>query len=204
MNRMHVRGVGLALLVAVGACGDSATDVVTDELSEAEAAALAEVMSENVFATWQQDQGQAAMAPSLATFERSVQLEASCELSGSVSVSGDVVMETSETSEDVTIDYTVTQVHQSCVGESEDGVRFTLDGAPDVTANFTVEAGEDLVTLDGGYAGSVDWSTDDKQGTCSVDVTFTAEVSQAGQSGSVTMSGSVCGVSFSDSVSFSA
>lgn len=202
MNRKHVRGMMLALVVAVGACGDSddPTEVVTDELSEAEAAALAEVMSENAFATWQQDQ--AAMAPSLATFEQSVSFEADCELGGSVSVSGDMVAETSETTEDVTIDYTVTQVHQSCVAESSDGLRFTLDGAPDVTVNFVVETGGDLVTLDGGYAGSVDWSTDDKQGSCSVDIDFTAEVSQTGESGSASMSGSVCGRSVSNSVTF--
>ncbi|MEX2467092.1 MAG: hypothetical protein WD995_09280 [Gemmatimonadota bacterium] len=198
MNRMHVRGTALAMLLTAAACGDSATDVVSD-LSQAEAEALAEVVAGTVVSTFDQ-QGPVA-APARATFSQQVNFEAPCEYGGTMNVAGELDIVTDDETEELTsLEYTVTQVHSGCVGESQDGLRFTLDGAPNVTANFVAMTEGDLISMDGSYSGGVDWSTDDKDGTCNLSVEFSLEMNAGTETGSASMSGTVCGVTFSRSL----
>jgi len=202
MNRMFVRNGGLALLLTAAACGDSATDVVGD-LTQAEAEALAEVVTGTVMSTWESEGAAATVArgPALATFNQQLSLEAPCEFGGSVAIDGEIdVVTNDETEELESLEYTVTQAHAGCVAESEDGLRFTLDGAPNVTANLLVLAEGDLIGMDGSYSGAVDWSTDGKEGTCTLSVEFSMDLNVGAQTGSATMSGTVCGISFSNSV----
>lgn len=202
MNRMFVRNGALALLLTTAACGDSVTEVVGD-LTQAEAEALAEVVAGTVLSTWE-GEGAAATAargPSLATYNQQLSLEAPCEFGGSVAIDGEIdVVTNDETEELESLEYTVTQAHSGCVAESGDGVRFTLDGAPNVTANLLVLAEGDLISMDGSYSGAVDWSTDGKEGTCTLSVEFSMDLNVAAETGSATMSGTVCGMSFSNSV----
>ena len=205
MNRNHVRGAALAFLLAAGACGDSATDVVGD-LTRAEAAALAEVVAGTVVSTFDQAGPMAgpALGPALATFNQQVSFEGPCELGGTMAVTGDLDIVTDDETEELTsLEYTVTQVHNGCVGESQDGMRFTLTGAPNVTATFLVQTEGESVAMDGSYSGAVDWSTEGKSGTCTLSVEFSVNVNFGTETGTANMAGTVCGVSFSESVSVS-
>ena len=205
MNRMHVKGGALALLLAVAACGDSATDVVGD-LTEAEAAALAEVIAGTVVSTWEAEGAAptAARGPALATFNQQVSLEAPCEFGGTVAIDGEFDIVTNDVTEELeSLEYTVTQAHAGCVAEAQDGTRFTLDGAPNVTANLLVLAEGDAVTMDGSYAGAVEWATDGKSGTCTLSVEFSLDLNVVAETGSATMAGTVCGMNFSNSVNVS-
>lgn len=202
MNRMFVRNGALALLLSAAACGDSATEVVGD-LTQAEAEALAEIVAGTVMSSWE-GEGAAATAasgPARATFNQQVSLEASCDFGGSVAIEGEIdVVTNDETEELESLEYTLTQTHAGCVAESQDGVRFTLDGAPNVSANLLVLAEGDAIGMDGSYSGAVDWSTSDKEGTCTLSVEFSMDLNLGAETGSATMSGTVCGMSFSNSV----
>lgn len=205
MNRMFVRNGALALLLATAACGDNATDVVGD-LTQAEAEALAEVVAGTVVSTWEGEGAAttAARGPALATFNQQLSVEAPCEFGGSVAIDGEIDLVTDDdTGEMESLEYTVTQAHTACVAESQDGVRFTLTGAPNVTANLLVLSEGDLLGMDGSYSGAVDWSTDGKEGTCTLSVEFSMDIDVAAETGSATMSGTVCGMSFSNSVDVS-
>ena len=205
MNRMHVRGGALALLLATAACGDSATDVMGD-LTEAEAAALAEVVAGTVVSTVEANgaAATAARGPALATINQQVSFEAPCELGGTVAIDGALDLVTNDETEELeSLEYSVTQAHDGCVTESQDGTTFTLDGAPNVTANLVVLAEGEAVSMDGSYSGAVDWATDGKSGTCTLSVEFSLDLNLGSDTGSAMMSGTVCGMSFSNSVNVS-
>lgn len=201
MNRIHVRGVTLAMLVAVAACGDSATEVVGD-LSQAEAEALAEVVGSTVFSsTTSEMPGTQTAAPARAPISGSESVSATvpCELGGTVGVDGNLEF-SGDTETVINATFALTQVHNGCVAESQDGIRFTLDGAPDVTSNVSMTFSENEISLEGTYGGAVDWSTDGREGTCPLDVSLSVDMSGMTESGSVSMSGTVCGVTFQRSV----
>ncbi|MEX2473192.1 MAG: hypothetical protein WEA34_13475 [Gemmatimonadota bacterium] len=200
MNRIHVRGVALAMLVAVTACGDSATEVVGD-LSQAEAEALAEVVGSTVFSSTTSEMPGAQGAPARTPISGSESVSATvpCELGGTVGVDGSLEY-SGDTETVINATFGLTQVHNGCVAESQDGIRFTLDGAPDVTSNVSMTVGENELSMEGTYGGAVDWSTDGREGTCSLDVSLSVDMSGMAESGSVSMSGTVCGVTFQRSV----
>jgi hypothetical protein len=200
MDRMHVRVAALALLVWAGAC-DSATDVVGD-LSRAEAEALAEVVGSSVMngAMVASPGGDAGPQRAIVNYDEAVSLTAECELGGTVAVEGSLGASIDDEIGEGVVEFTLTQVHDGCTAESEDGVVFTLDGAPSVTSDLRMEFSEQVFTLDGSYTGAVDWSTEGREGRCSVDVEFSADLNGLSESGSVSMSGTVCGVQFSKSL----
>lgn len=207
MNSKIVRVLSCAAVLAVAACDDSATDVLGD-LTEAEAEALAEVVGATVLngAMGSQNTG-AATGPQavVQTYSETVSGTFPCELGGSVGVDGTLNATMDDQTGAGTIDFALTQVHDGCVAESQDGIRFTLDGAPSVSAVLAMEFSEQAGTLafGGSYTGAVDWATDGRDGTCSIDVEFTADLDGAMETGSASMSGTVCGVSFSKSLTIS-
>ena len=205
MNRMHVRFAAIALMVAAAACDDSPTNV--GDLSQAEAEALAEVVGAQVIngALGASQQGTAAAGPAAVTvnYEESVSFTGACELGGTVSMDADLQGQMDDETGEGTLSFTLIQIHDGCVGESEDGTVFTLYGAPSVTAQLDMEVGGEMFAIDGSYDGAVDWTTgDDREGTCTIDVMFSMDMNGATQSGAVSMQGSVCGIDFSKSVSF--
>lgn len=198
MSRIHARGVALAMLVAVAAC-DSATEVVGD-LSQAEAEALAEVVGATVFSsTSEVPEGQGAPARAPISGSESVSATVPCELGGTVAVTGNMEY-SGDTETHVDATFGITQVHDGCVAESQEGIRFTLDGAPNVTADVSLSVSENELSLEGTYGGAVDWSTDGRQGTCSLDISISVDLSGTAETGSASMSGTVCGVSFQKSL----
>lgn len=198
MNRIHVRGVTLAMLVAVAACGDSTTEVVGD-LSQAEAEALAEVVGSTMFSSATSNPPDAqAGAPSRTPVSGSESISGTlpCELGGTVTVSGDLEF-SGDTETQVDASYSITQVHDGCVAASQDGIVFTLDGAPSVSAGLNMSISQSSLSMDGGYQGAVDWATDDSEGTCTVDITLDIEANGLDETVSASMAGTVCGISIS-------
>lgn len=200
MNRIHVRGAALAVLVAAAACGDNATEVVGD-LSQAEAEALAEVVGSTVFASSTGEMPGALGAPARVPVSGSESVSATvpCELGGTVGVNGNLEY-SGDTETVINATFGLTQVHNGCVAESQDGIRFTLDGAPNVTSNVSMTMSENELSMEGTYGGAVDWRTGGREGTCSLDVTLSVDMSGMTESGSASMSGTVCGVTFQKSV----
>ena len=200
---IHRRCLAVGLIVALAACGDSGTEVdVPDELTPAEAEALAEAVGMTVLSTWSEDdsEGSALAAPAPFTVESDLELEVPCKLGGSVAIEGTVRIEGDEEARSTTLDYAVTHMHQACTVQSKDGVVFTLNGAPHVTANLHVETGGNVVLLSGDYGGAVDWTTEEKEGTCPLSAEFSFELDLASETLAGSLEGTVCGVTLSRSV----
>ncbi len=206
MNRMHVRCAAVALIFAAGACDESPTNV--GDLSQAEAEALAEVVGAQVIngAFGASQRGTAASGPAAAivSYEESLSFTGECEFGGTVSVDADLQGQVDDQTGEGTVSFTLTQIHDGCVGESDDGTVFTLYGAPSVTAQLDMEVSEEMFAFDGSFDGAVDWTAgEDREGTCTIDVTFSVDTNAGMQSGSASMQGSVCGIDFSKSLSIS-
>jgi hypothetical protein len=200
VNSIFSRGLTLALALVVGACSDNPTDIIEgDALTQAEAAALAEVVAATLFSTWETASGPpTAPARASGTFQFQDQLP--CELGGSVAVSGSLSYNVDDESGDGTLNFSLTGVHSDCQGESQDGIALTLNGAPNITASFSVVSEGDAIAFSGGYDGAVEWATGEKSGTCSVDVDFSLTGNVATETGSASLQGRVCGITFSHSL----
>jgi hypothetical protein len=200
MDVKSLRIVACAAVLGVAACGESATDVLGD-LTQAEAAALAEVVGATLLTSavevpTEDPEGGPAAAPFSGS--GSIDAEAPCALGGTVSVSGTLSYEGDDETGEVEADLAVTQVHHGCVAESQDGTRFTLTGAPQIAATLSLLVSENTLSMTGSYAGAVGWETDGREGTCSIDIEFSIDMS--GESGAASMSGSVCGADVSHSL----
>lgn len=196
------RAVGLILLLTAAACGDdNPTDIIEgDPLTEAEAAALAEVVAGTLFATYE---GGALAAPARATGSISVNDTFPCEFGGSVDIDGNLTFNINDQTQDGTINFDVTQDHNDCAVMSEDDILFTLNGAPNIMSSFTIVTEGDFLSFTGGYDGAVAFETGDKAGTCSLEVDFSLQGNVATEAGSATLNGRVCGISFSHNLTLS-
>lgn len=194
--------LALALGVALGACGDDPTDIIEgDPLTEAEAAALAEVVAGSIFATWENSPTPApSPAPARASGSAQVNDEFPCEFGGSVAVSGSLSYDVDDQTQDGTLQFSVTTDHDDCAVESDDGIGFILNGAPNITAAFTIVSQGNSLSFTGGYEGAVSWATDEKSGRCSIDVDFDLTGDVAAETGSASLTGRVCGVTFDHSL----
>lgn len=206
MNRMHARGAAIALILAAGACDDSPTNV--GDLSQAEAEALAEVVGAQVingaFGA-SMEQGGAAAGPAAATvnYDETVSFIGECELGGTVAVNGEFTGQADDQTGEGSFSFTLVQIHDGCVGEANDGTVFTLHGSPSVTAQLDMVVAEQMLSFDGSFDGAVDWETDDREGTCTIDVIFSVDLNGSMETGEASMAGSVCGIDFSRSLSIS-
>jgi hypothetical protein len=123
-----------------------------------------------------------------------------CPLGGAVAVNADVAVSGDTETDAVSLDYSMTQVHDGCtvVGESER--QFTLWGAPSLALDLIVDTnGQGVVEMAGSVVGAVDWATDDREGHCEVALEMEARI-EAEVSVDYAVSGTVCGFDVSESL----
>lgn len=204
MTSTNVRVFAVLALTSLAACGESTVE--PDELTEAEAMDMAGAVLFATFSTTQtppqQEGGFAAVE-----YEYMADLETTvaCPLGGEVALSADVEVVGDSEAETFSVDYEMTQTHNSCVVQSEEGREFTLTGDPDLEFNFVVEADGAEGTIDwgGDVDGTINWSTDDKEGSCAVAFEFGGGIAEEATAISGSMGGTVCGVEFNRSFSMS-
>ena len=207
---MLARSRKLTMLTAValtmGACGD---DLPTgnnsgDELEEAEVEALVVEFFDILEQIDVEIPGLRLTDPRLFLSRTAVPVPVDetfsgsdpCDAGGDVSYSGTAEGEVDdETNEgEVTVEATFEFDDCEIVGET---VTYTVQGDPEigVVADFEITEETVTVTLDagGGFAFTTD---DEREGTCSVDISVTLTVS--GTTITETVSGTVCGVDASD------
>ena len=187
-----VRALALLATFALTACGD-ATDLVMSELSEAEAAELGSAL---MFATF--DGTGDVPPPSSAQrapyeYTENVNGTVACPLGGGVAYDATVSVSGDTESEAGSITYSMTQAHDGCAVQSEQGTVFVLDGAPDITLQFTVvNNGEGVVEWGGSLEGAIRWVTENRTGTCEANFEFSGR--QEGETSvSAGLSGTICG-----------
>lgn len=197
MNIKLVRIAALVASVGFAACGES-TDLVMDELSEAEAQELASAIMMATFnsaGALGQQPAPVSGGPQPAPIDYSYEFEGSvdCALGGSVAVAATLEVVGDTESEEGMISYTMTQVHDACAVKSESEREFTLWGAPSMVLDFSVaNDGQGVVEWDGFVGGAIQWATDDRMGTCEIALAFTGH--QAGDAAlAADVAGSVCG-----------
>jgi len=204
MNTRVVR-VGILLAsVAIGACGDS-SDVVMGELTEGEAQQLAGVVMGATFST-SATVPQPALGPDGPqavpfTFANEIETTVQCDGGGVVGIAASLEVSGDTESEAASIEYQMTQIHDACVVTSDDGSTFTLWGNPTMNAAFTVETnGQGVIEWAGSIEGSIDWESDGREGSCSIDMAFSGR-DEAGASSVADLVGTVCGFSIEQSMS---
>jgi hypothetical protein len=166
----------LLAALSVAACGE--TDLVMDELTEAEASDLAGTI---LLATFDATDGGAPTpapgGPALAPFDYSADLEVEldCPLGGTVSVSAEVTVAGDTETNAATAEYAMTQVHDACGVLSEEERHFVLSGTPGLTLELVVARdGQGVTEWEGSVIGAVEWVNDEREGTCEVALEFSA------------------------------
>jgi hypothetical protein len=179
-------------------------------LSTAEAAALAAIVADLAL-----DQGfsaagsgaQTAPTPGLAavpiSIDTDVQFNASCPEGGTVGVAAALTGTVDPDLGTIDLSMTVVQTHAACrATEPDSGIQFTLNGSPSLSVSMDlVSSAQGTYSTTASFTGGVEWDTDGRSGTCTMNLSMTASGNPASQSGSGSVSGTVCGIQINHSVS---
>lgn len=172
-----------ALLVTATACGEDATGITGDPLTQQEAFAIfAELQSAVADAL-----GGVAPAPALVATPIP-EVTGECLGGGTVTVAGDVDDNIDPQTGLGTISFSLVESVDDCVVQTT-GSTFTVNGAPNLLISGDLTVGEDFAItgtydMDGGFRYSSD---DGRAGTCDVDVSLDFS--------DYNLSGRVCGQS---------
>ncbi|HYV96500.1 MAG TPA: hypothetical protein VE967_03500 [Gemmatimonadaceae bacterium] len=89
----------------------------------------------------------------------------------------------------VTVSGTLTETYANCTGTTHRGFAFTLGGTASVVTTLTSNSSTGAYTINLHRTGTVQWTSGNRSGSCSADVTIAA----SGTSGTATATGSVTG-----------
>ena len=142
MKRTRLRILSVIAAGALSACSDGTG--VEIELSEAEAAALAQaVMQAAILTTATGPNAPAEVGgPALAPYssELDVSFTADCPLGGTVDVDGQVQASGDDETGEGRIELTVEHEHHGCMVESDEGIVFTFEGSPRLELDLAIES----------------------------------------------------------------
>lgn len=203
VGRLGLGATSLALLVG---CGGDPVAPGGDDLSQAEAAAIAEFMSGAAFDGWRFDEGEGAAASAAPTarasvsgepiqFDVTIDAESFCPVDGTVSVAGLFAGTIDGETQTGTVALGIVVSADGCTFPAEETV-FTVDTSPDLQmeGDFAWEAGQPVGEQTFSYAGGIEWTAEDgRSGTCTIDLQVTRD-----EDGTLVESGSACGVSIDD------
>jgi len=207
-SRLPTAFAALALLTA--ACGDGPTATSGDQLTEAEVMEIAQELFNGVgdmvggvgpqrSAILPAGLHLSIMAP--VPINITVDESGPCGGDGTASVSGSVEGTIDDETGAGNIDFEVTQSATNCVivGATHS---YTVSGEPNIHLTGSFESdGNDTFSGEFNLVGGLTFEVDDgRAGTCGVDVTVT--ISATGTSFSGTASGTMCGVTLNNEVSF--
>jgi hypothetical protein len=110
---------------------------------------------------------------------------------GLASISGLITGDVDQNAETADLSASATVDFDACVVPGE-VVSFTLDGAPDVDLSADIDISPDVISITLNLDGAVAYAaTDNRSGTCAIDLTIVGSASSAGVTESMT--GSACG-----------
>lgn len=193
--RTSIRLLSVVAAGVLGACGDGTG--LDAELSEADAAALAEAVMQAAVSTTATGPAAAApvSGPQAAPYasEASVSFTADCLLGGTVDVDGNIEVSGDDETGEGSLALSVSQNHSGCTVEAENGVVFTFDGAPRLELDLVIATdGVGELGWSGTIAGAVDWATNEREGRCTVALAFSGLVSDVENAIEIAVDGAVC------------
>lgn len=193
-----------AVALAVGGCGDS-----TGTLSQTEAEELAAVIAGLTATGLGGLAGPQAAPATEVTFELELEnVSGPCSEGGTANLTGSLVLTADDETGDFSVGFDYTITPNDCRERSPNDIVFTLDGDPNITVEGTLSGTQ--TSLEGSItqSGGVRWETGGRSGSCTLNLTTTYDFtsSDGGEtfSGSASMSGTVCGVTISQTVTVSA
>ncbi|HXV85730.1 MAG TPA: hypothetical protein VD793_03475 [Gemmatimonadales bacterium] len=208
MTPMRLLSAVSAAALGLSAC--SSFTASGDPLTEAEANELAGVIVQHGFVGFDPPAGAPAAAPGEAgeAADR-VTVEFSdvvpCEGGGNVAFAGQLSADVNQEAQTGTFQFDYTVAPAACEVTSESDLVFTLTGDPNVRAqgefNWSPSAFDGAL----GYDGKIRWETaDGRSGACGIDLSseFDVAVTTDASTGSVQVSGKVCGLTINRTVSF--
>jgi len=205
MNQGFIRAFALLGVLGVAACGEDTPASVGDQLSPVEAEELAFVLLGAAFET---GAAGGSFVPAMVdgpaavpfSFQGSVDDSAPCAGGGSVSLVGSVSATGDDDTGALNLTFDVSTAHNGCAVPGE-SMTFVLSSQ--LRTMFTLSStGGDDASWTGDVDGTVDWSGDDRSGSCTVDYSFDGDlVAQSGLT--VTLAGNVCGTSINREFTYS-
>jgi hypothetical protein len=202
MNRSTLAALTLLVCsITMTACDDDPAGLNSGDLSDAEAAAIAEFLLSSTFdgALATLDSPFGGPQPVPFSFETQADGEVACPLGGSIAFSATILLEGDTEIEGGSISISTTQVHDACKAEQEGtGIEFTLTGKPNIVTTF--EASVDpagAMGIHGSMDGTVAWESGDRGGDCVIGLSYTGSGDETTGTATASVSGAVCGVSVS-------
>jgi hypothetical protein len=208
MSRLRVLPLLCASSLGLSAC--SSFTASGDPLTQTEASELAGVIAQEGFVGF----GGAMAAPPAAPGESreaadritiTIDDASTCEGGGTVAFAGELSADVDQEAETGTFNFNYTLAPAGCVVTTENDLVFTLTGDPNLQAEG--EFSWSPTAFDGSlaYNGKLIWEAEDgREGVCGIDLStnFEVSVNQEVSSGSINVTGTVCGVTINRTVSF--
>lgn len=211
MKQNLVRTLALVAAVGVAACGDDDPTSTGDTLSEAEAAAVSEIVLGTAFqatAAGLPTAAPAASGPQAAPFSYSTDIETSvsCSGGGSIALDGSATINGDDETFQFTIAYNMNSTYSECTEFAQEADQeFTIGGTLAFTANADYSGGQGdsfgSLTSTGTFSGNISWSSEDgRSGTCGVSLTSTT--TSTGEAITASTTGSFCGVAINETFTY--
>jgi hypothetical protein len=203
---MKTRILLLLAAVALTACDSNAPDPIV--LSEAQAmdmmdalgaAGAFDVGTELSLASRSNAAAlRAADAVMAAAVTSTINATAPCPNGGTAGVSGTATVNDDETQANAQI----TQTFSNCKSTSSEGTLWTFNGAPSIVTTLaaTSNPATGAFTLSLTQKGALDVVGPDASGRCVIDLSLDVAGNENDDTGSITLNGSVCGVTFEQTV----
>ena len=211
-SKRFLSGLSAALAIGLAACGGDTTGT-GDPLTESEAADLAAALAEGGFVGFGA-QGAAPMgAPGAEAATITVTLNETHPCNdaggtGTVTIAGTQSADVNQTTGAGSFTFNYTLTPHGCTIETSGDKVFTIDGDPNLKVGGEFDFTETSASGTLNYEGKFAWdASDGRAGACGVDLTSNYEFTFSGtgaSSASVTVSGSVCGVSVNRTVTYTA
>jgi hypothetical protein len=136
-----------------------------------------------------------------AVFTTTVSASGPCPNGGTAGVNGSMTMNDNN-APTITMTMEVAQSFSACRSTSTEGNLWTFSGAPNITSNFSMTMNETtgIFSMTGTQKGALDVTGPEGSGRCPIDISFTFSGNDQAGTFSGSLTGTVCGVSISQTV----
>ncbi len=196
-----ISSLAAGLIVTMAGCGGDANLVGVDSgdpLSDAEIQTLFNELGQAIgsigasaHVVSAQD-GPMRAAMGTISVNQSIDETAACE-AGTVGIKGQVEGTVDDETFETDMTMSITMSFNTCTVSTATG-SLTLDNPPGIAYDMDIEIGQESFSVSGSQKGGFSFTTsDDRMGSCAIDLTFNASYNSVAGTQSSTVTGTVCG-----------